>query len=98
MLFSLVPVGKVDYLYPMTFGFEWDEVNTAKVLAHGVSLDEAELVLFADDAFSMPARQGRMKVYGTVNGKFLCVLVSQTAEDMIRVTTAYRVNPKRIKR
>jgi len=32
-------------------------VNTAKVLAHGVSPDEAELVLFADDAFSLRPRQ-----------------------------------------
>lgn len=40
----------------MAFSFEWDEVNTAKVRAHGVSPDEAELVFFANDAFSMSAR------------------------------------------
>lgn len=82
----------------MTFGFEWDKVNTAKVAAHGLAIDEVELVFFADDRFGAPGKKGRSLVYGTVGGRFICVVWTLSGERTIRVTTAYPLNPRRIKR
>lgn len=82
----------------MAFGFEWDEVNTAKVAAHGLTVAEVELVFFAEDRFGAVGKKGRSIVYGTVDARFICVVWTISAERTIRVTTAYPVNPRRIKR
>jgi len=82
----------------MAYGFEWDEVNTAKVAAHGLTPDHCEAVFFAHDRFGAPGQKGRNLVYGTVAGRFSCVVWTLSGETTIRVTTAYQLNPRRIRR
>jgi uncharacterized DUF497 family protein len=77
----------------MPYGFDWDEVA-----AHGLTTGDAEAAFFASDAFGAPGKRGRYLVYGTVNGRFLCVVFTFSGETTIRVTTAYPTNPRRIKR
>jgi uncharacterized DUF497 family protein len=84
----------------MTFGFEWDDVNRAKVAAHGLAPEDCEQVFEADDLFAEVGNKPlRYVAYGTIEGpRFVAVVFTQTGEATIRVVTAYRVNPRRIKR
>lgn len=83
----------------MAYGFELDEINTAKVAAHGLTRDVVEGVFFAADVTSRPGNKtGRYAVYGTVGTRFICVVFRLSADTTIRVVTAYRLNPRRLKR
>ena len=77
--------------------FIWDEVNDAEIAAHDVDRATAEGVFFADDAGFRPhpCLLNRWTAEGTVNGKLYRVPFSKAFPDAIRITTAFRISPRR---
>lgn len=87
--------------------FEWDDPadaggNVAHIAAHGVTTDEAEYVvrngnnsLDRSDSSTYPITFGRTKT-----GKYLAVVWFARGGDpeVVRVVTAYPVNPPRRRR
>ena len=77
--------------------FVWDEVNDAEIQAHGVDRATVEAVFMALDAGFRPhpSIPNRWAVEGTVDEKTYRVAFSKTFPDGIRITTSFRILPKR---
>lgn len=77
--------------------FYWDPQNEGEVAAHGIDKATAEAVFFAEDfRFQAdPERLNRWTAEGTVNGKLYRVAFSKTFPEGLRITTAFRIAPKR---
>jgi uncharacterized DUF497 family protein len=73
--------------------FEWDEHNEPKVLAHGVSPDEAEAVFADPDRVLRHAHRGdngehRYSAVGSDDGGRVLIVVFVKRGNRIRVVTA----------
>lgn len=77
--------------------FVWDEVNEAEIKAHGLDKTIAEAVFSAEDQgiTKDPRAPNRFIVEGSVDGRTYRVPFSNVFPDGIRITTAFRISPRR---
>ena len=89
----------------MTFrvtGFEWDRYNISELLNHNIQQDEAETV-FAGNTYwwksHIRSSEIRYRVTGkTFDGRFLTLVVTIKAPDILRVITGWDAEDWEIKR
>lgn len=75
-------------------GFDWDEDNEWKPLAHGVVLDEVEEV-FLNGPHIRRGREGRYLAYGLSDeGRLLLVVFEYVTSTVVRPVTARPLNDR----
>lgn len=81
------------------FGFDWDEVNTNKVSAHDLTIEDVEGLFDAGKPVFMqhPKNRRRMLALGFVSdGRFVLVVFEYSEETRwVRVVTAYEAEHER---
>lgn len=86
-------------MYDEAMRFVWDAENIEHVARHGVSPQEVEEVLAAEDSVIVPARGGRISAYGvSVAGRVVRVIYDSVGNEDLRVITAYPIRRRLLDR
>ena len=79
-------------MYTRKVRFIWEAENIVHVARHGVSPQEVEELITAEDTVIVPARGRRLSAYGaTAAGRPVRAIYDLVEREDLRVTTAYPI-------
>lgn len=77
--------------------FEWDAQNIEHVAAHGLTPALVEAVVLAGGFVTSETDGARIVGHGAHKGRTYRIVFTHVAADVIRVITAHRIDPRRIR-